>query len=101
MAARSRSRQRQITMGWSGTCCYVEGEKSSSFPENQLRGNERGTGRITVRFKAALPPRDDNGALCSVTKEGCGWTQSPPSHPRGPWKPSSLQSHRAQHGEQE
>lgn len=33
-----------------------------------------------VRFKAALSPRDDHGALCSVTKEFCGHTQPPPSH---------------------
>lgn len=26
VAARSSSRQGQITIGWSGMCCYVEGE---------------------------------------------------------------------------
>lgn len=54
--------------------------KCSSFSENQLRGNERGTGRIRVRVKAALSPRDDNGVLYSVTKEGCGLGHPSSSH---------------------
>lgn len=32
-----------------------------------------------VRFKAVLSPRDDNGALYSVTQEGYGPTHPPPS----------------------
>lgn len=47
---------------------------------------------MRVRLKAALSPRDDNGALYSVTKEGCGLSRLPPtSEVTG--NPSSLQSH--------
>lgn len=63
--------------------------KCCSFPENQLRGNERGTERIRIRFKAALSPRDDNGALYSMTKEGCGFTLSLTCEAFGTPSPSS------------
>lgn len=72
----------------------------SQLPQNPLGGNKRGTGRIRVRFKAALSPRDDNGALYSVTKEGCGFTRLPPTS-EATGNPSSLQSRSGLLGGQE
>lgn len=92
VAARSNNKQGQMIIRWPGARCHVEVTKCSSFPENQLGGNKRGTGRLRVRFKAALSPRGDNGALYSVTKEGCGLTRLPPTS-EATGNPSSLQSH--------
>lgn len=60
----------QTSIVWSDLCCYVRGGEVFQVLR-WLRGNERGTEGIKVRFKTALSPRDDNVALYSVTKAGC------------------------------
>lgn len=57
--------------------------KCSSFPEIRCSGNEQGTEEIRVRFKTVLSPRDDNGALYSVTKAGKGLIPLPLLRPLG------------------
>jgi hypothetical protein len=66
------SRPEQMIVDWSGMSCYIKGDERFQLSENRLRGNEKETERIKVRFKATLSLRDDNGILNSVTKEGCG-----------------------------